>query len=250
MSKYHSYDEFEKAYLGVGIDYDGVAGYQCVDVVDQYWKDVFDITGVWCNGARDFYNNFNSYPALVKNFDKIPNTRDLVVKKGDIVIWGGGTWGHVAIGNGEGNIDWFVSLEQNTLGRREKTQLIKHYFNSSAANDCCNPVLGVLRAKDQSKVLGTPKVEPAKQEKPKPKEETKPAVQEEEAKTNEVKKGDVNGDGKINATDLTKVAAHVKGKKLLNEEQQKAADVNEDGKINVTDITNIAAHIKGKKTIK
>lgn len=220
MGKYHSYDEFEKAYLGVGIDYDGIATYQCVDVVDQYWKDLFDITGVWCDGARDLYNNFNNYPALVKNFDRIPNTRELVVQKGDIVIWGGGTWGHVAIGNGEGNIDWFVSLEQNTLGRREKTQLVKHYFNSSAANDCCNPVLGVLRAKDQSKVLG------------------------------ETTKGDVNGDGKVNVTDVSLVAAHVKGKKPLSEEQRKAADVNKDGKVNVSDLSAIAAQVKGKKSLK
>ena len=220
MSKYHSYDEFEKAYLGVGIDYDGIATYQCVDVVDQYWKDLFDITGVWCDGAKDLYNNFNNYPALVKNFDRIPNTRELVVQKGDIVIWGGGTWGHVAIGNGEGNIDWFVSLEQNTLGRREKTQLVKHYFNSSAANDCCNPVLGVLRAKDQSKVLGK-------------------AV-----------KGDINKDGKVNVSDITMVAAHIKNEKPLTKEQQKKADVNKDGKINVADLSALAAQVKGIKPLK
>lgn len=220
MSKYHSYDEFEKAYLGVGIDYDGIATYQCVDVVDQYWKDLFDITGVWCNGAKDLYKNFYNYPALVENFDRIPNTRDLVVQKGDIVIWGGGTWGHVAIGNGEGNIDWFVSLEQNTLGRREKTQLVKHYFNSNAANDCCNPVLGVLRAKDQSKVLGK-------------------AV-----------KGDINRDGKVNVSDITMVAAHIKNEKPLTKEQQKKADVNKDGKINVADLSALAAQVKGIKPLK
>lgn len=227
MSKYHSYDEFEKAYLGVGIDYDGVAGYQCVDVADQYWKDLFDITGVWCTGARDLYNNFYSYPALVENFDRIPNTRELVVQKGDVVIWGGGTWGHVAIGNGEGNIDWFVSLEQNTLGKREKTQLVKHYFNSSAANDGCNPVLGVLRAKDQTKVLG----------------------EEDNKEPESVVKGDVNGDGKVDVTDVSMIAAHVKGKKPLSEEQQKAADVNGDGKVNVADLAATAAQVKGKKNL-
>lgn len=220
MSKYHSYDEFEKAYLGVGIDYDGVAGYQCVDVADQYWKDLFDITGVWCNGARDLYNNFYNYPALVKNFDRIPNTRELVVQKGDIIIWGGGTWGHVAIGNGEGNIDWFVSLEQNTLGRREKTQLVKHYFNSSAANDCCNPVLGVLRAKDQTKVLGKDM------------------------------KGDINKDNKINVSDIAMIAGHIKNEKPLTKEQQKVADINKDGKIDVTDLSALAAQVKGIKPIK
>lgn len=61
--------------------------------------------------------------------------------------------------------------------------------------------------------------------------------------------GDVNTDSVINVTDITKVAAHIKGKKLLDYYAQKFADVNNDGKINVTDITKIAAHIKGKKLL-
>lgn len=143
------YDEFEKKYIGKAVDYDGVAGVQCVDLFDQYLKDCFNITGVWCNGAKDLYNNFSSYPALVKAFDRIENTRDLIVKKGDVVIWGGGSWGHVGIGNGKGDKDYFISLEENTLGRHEPTQLVKHYFNGVGGNDGCNPVLGVLRPKTE-----------------------------------------------------------------------------------------------------
>jgi len=124
-------------------------------LADQYLKDVFGITGIWVNGARDFYNNFYNYPALVKNFNRIPNTRDLVCKKGDIVIWNGGSWGHVAIADGNGTIDWFTSIEQNTLGKHEPTQKVKHYYNNRTGVDGCHPVLGVLRAKDQTKVLGT-----------------------------------------------------------------------------------------------
>lgn len=139
-----TYDEFEKKYLGKAVDFDGVAGVQCVDLVDQYLKDCFGITGVWCNGAKDLYNNFASYPALVKTFDRVPNTPDLIVRKGDIVIWGGGSWGHTGIGTGEGNVDWFVSLEENTLGQHEPTQKVRHTF----ANDISNPCLGVLRPKN------------------------------------------------------------------------------------------------------
>jgi hypothetical protein len=61
--------------------------------------------------------------------------------------------------------------------------------------------------------------------------------------------GDVNNDGKINVTDITKVAAHIKGKRLLDDVARKRADVNHDEKINVTDITKIAAHIKGKRLL-
>jgi hypothetical protein len=138
-----TYDEFEKKYLGKAVDFDGVAGVQCVDLVDQYLKDCFGIEGVWCSGAKDLYNNFASYPALVKAFDRVPNTPDLIVREGDIVIWGGGSWGHTGIGTGEGNVDWFVSLEENTLGRHEPTQKVRHWF----ANDISNPCLGVLRPK-------------------------------------------------------------------------------------------------------
>ena len=147
-ASYLTYDQFQTKYLGKAIDYDGELGVQCVDLADQYLKDCFGITGVWVNGAKDFYNNFNSYPALVKAFDRIPNTRELVVQKGDIVIWGGGSWGHVGIGTGEGTIDWFTSIEENTLRRHEPTQKVKHYFNGSGGN----PVLGVLRPKDAARI--------------------------------------------------------------------------------------------------
>jgi hypothetical protein len=30
-----TYDDFEKKYIGKAVDYDGVAGVQCVDLVDQ-----------------------------------------------------------------------------------------------------------------------------------------------------------------------------------------------------------------------
>ena len=58
-------------------------------------------------------------------------------------------------------------------------------------------------------------------------------------------KGDANGDGKINVTDVAKVAAQVKGIKPLDAGALKRADVNGDGKINVTDVSKIAAHVKG-----
>jgi hypothetical protein len=151
------YDEFQKKYIGKAVDYDGVAGVQCVDLVDQYLKEVFGITGVYVGGAKDLWYKFSSFPALVKAFTQVANTRDLVIKKGDIIIWGGGSWGHTGLGTGNGDINWFESLEENTLGRHEPTQLVKHYFNNRSGADCCYPVLGVLRAKDQSKVLGTQK---------------------------------------------------------------------------------------------
>ncbi|SFC10421.1 dockerin type I repeat-containing protein [Ruminococcus albus] len=63
--------------------------------------------------------------------------------------------------------------------------------------------------------------------------------------------GDVNGDGKINVTDITLVAAYVKQVRLFAEDYQfNVADCTHDNKVNVSDITSIAAAVKGIKKIK
>lgn len=59
---------------------------------------------------------------------------------------------------------------------------------------------------------------------------------------------DINGDSKINVTDLVRMAAFVKGKRTMSTSAQKKADLNGDGKINITDIVMQAAFIKGGKT--
>lgn len=64
------------------------------------------------------------------------------------------------------------------------------------------------------------------------------------------KRGDINNDGIINITDIVKVAAHVKGVNLLQDDRQKyRADVNNDGMVNISDVIGIAAHIKKAKPI-
>lgn len=61
---------------------------------------------------------------------------------------------------------------------------------------------------------------------------------------------DINGDGKINVTDVVQLAAFVKGKRTMSASVQKKADLNGDGKINVTDIIKLAAYIKGVQPVK
>ena len=61
--------------------------------------------------------------------------------------------------------------------------------------------------------------------------------------------GDVDGNGKVNAVDITKTAAHIKGLKHLDSYAKKRADVDRSGRINAGDISKIAAHIKGLKRL-
>lgn len=62
-------------------------------------------------------------------------------------------------------------------------------------------------------------------------------------------KGDVNGDGKIYATDYVKVKNHIMGKSYITGAYLEAADINNDGKIYATDYVLIKNHIMGKKPI-
>ncbi len=62
-------------------------------------------------------------------------------------------------------------------------------------------------------------------------------------------KGDVNGDGKISASDYVLVANHLLGKKKLTKEALVAADINGDLKLSAADYVALANHLLGKKRI-
>ena len=64
-----------------------------------------------------------------------------------------------------------------------------------------------------------------------------------------VVKGDVNGDGKIYATDYVKVKNHIMGKSKLVGAYYMAADINNDSQIYATDYMKIKNHIMGKNKI-
>ena len=58
-------------------------------------------------------------------------------------------------------------------------------------------------------------------------------------------RGDIDGDGIVNVTDLSKLAAHIKGSKPLEDSLFSAADIDRDGHVNISDISVLAAYIKG-----
>ncbi len=179
-----TFDEYFDKYEGKGIDYDGNYGVQCFDLANDYSVKVVGGKQFVGMGAYEIYTNFANQPAH-ELYERIPNTPDFVPKKGDIIVWSQSLsrWGHVAVCNGKGDTTWFESYDQNWGGRNEPATLIRHNYNC---------VLGVLRPKDQERVLG-------KQDKPKPKE----------------LKGDLNGDGKVDVADIAVLSAHIKGVKAL-----------------------------------
>lgn len=140
-----NYQEFINTYNGKSIDYDGVAGVQCVDFAKIYLDKVFGIkAGAWGN-AHAYYDNYNNIAELKNNFDRIANTPSFIPQKGDICVWSTSLngYGHISIATGEGNTNTFYTYDQNWNGKTIKK--VAHNYRC---------FLGVLRAKDQTKITG------------------------------------------------------------------------------------------------
>ena len=57
--------------------------------------------------------------------------------------------------------------------------------------------------------------------------------------------GDITGDGNLNASDLLKVKAHIKGVSTLEDYDYDCANIDENDKLNASDLLKMKAHIKG-----
>lgn len=115
-----TYKQFTEKWLSRYLDFDGMFGFQCVDVMRQFTKDVDGFSpyiAIPTRGhAKDIFNNFktNQY------YRKVLNTPTGVPKQGNIVFWKTSTWfpfiygisGHVAIID-TANIKEMIVFEQN-----------------------------------------------------------------------------------------------------------------------------------------
>jgi len=103
-----TYSEFVKKYNGLGIDFDGYYGFQCMDLAHQYAVEVIGKDIPSAPGAKDVWSK------TVTGYEKIPNTPTGVPQQGDIVIWGSdaGPYGHIAVFD-HGDVNGFVSFDQN-----------------------------------------------------------------------------------------------------------------------------------------
>ncbi len=101
---------FVAEWTNKGIDFDGMYGFQCVDLVQQYNKE--------CLGNPTFSGNaidiWTTYPK--GSYDQIVNTPTNAPQKGDIVIWGSliGQYGHIDVCISDNNSNnSFTGFDQN-----------------------------------------------------------------------------------------------------------------------------------------
>lgn len=110
----NSYDAFRATVLGKGYDLDNAYGYQCWDGAALVWQQLGRnlITG---NGAASGCWNLKRDVNAGNDFDLIWNLND--VKRGDIVVFGAGQYGHIGFADANYNGSGVISvLGQNQGG--------------------------------------------------------------------------------------------------------------------------------------
>ena len=108
-----SLENFIKLYTGITCDFDGSFGTQCMDLMHFYayiCLDITDKTVLQAPNAKTAYKSFKPIWGIF--FKKIDNTPTGVPEKGDIIFWGMGVDGHVAIFI-NGDVNKFNSFDAN-----------------------------------------------------------------------------------------------------------------------------------------
>lgn len=108
------FQDFLTKWNGKYIDFDGVYGNQCMDLMHQYCVEVLGISDgsvLAKDCAKNVYVDFANTKGH-ELFDQIANTPTGIPQEGDIMFWGNSTYGHVAIFI-SGDANNFTSLDQN-----------------------------------------------------------------------------------------------------------------------------------------
>jgi surface antigen len=109
-----------KSKVGKGLNPDGFAGNQCVDVIKVYDPEVVGKPAQLGN-AIDYWTKYNP-----NFYTRVPNTPSGIPPVGSVIIWGSksspgwdkknvGTYGHIAVVN-SANTNQFEAFEQNWPG--------------------------------------------------------------------------------------------------------------------------------------
>ncbi len=103
-----TFDDFMTEWTGKGIDFDHAYGYQCMDLAEEYNKEVVGGQRFNCN-AVDVPTHYDT-----DKYDLILNAAALAPNKGDLVVWGAqiGPNGHIAVAI-SANAHSFTSFDQN-----------------------------------------------------------------------------------------------------------------------------------------
>lgn len=141
-----TFEKWVSQNLGKSIDYDGVYGVQCVDLVKHYIKNVLGVKPESIGNAIEYYNKRKTSEYLTKNFKWIDNTAEFIPKKGDLCVFTSKSGnGHISVATGEGTTSYFYSYDQNfPRAKHEPMTLVKHSYTS---------FLGVLRPKNKKSTV-------------------------------------------------------------------------------------------------
>ena len=99
-----------------GVDTDGYYGKQCMDLYNHYCTNVLNLTEK--STGADFARNIINNAYVMANVERIDNYAEFIPQKGDIAVWQGGQYGHVAICLGNGDLNAFNSIEQNWIPQK------------------------------------------------------------------------------------------------------------------------------------
>ena len=127
-----TFDEFVKKYEGKTVGYPNDNSYlgECLSLTKWHIKEVYGIDPPpsGCNGARCYWSIFpNPLGTVLK---KVPNTPNLIPKRGWIVVWNektGNGYGHIGSVL-SANVNNFISLDQNW--NVKSAERVTHNYNN------------------------------------------------------------------------------------------------------------------------
>lgn len=152
MATYADVDAIIARWNGRQCDRDGFPAaqpYQCHDWAAQYSQEMGGPTYLPTpntGGARDVFEQYDNLPTIKGFYERIANTPDFVPRKGDIMVWTampGNNYGHIAVCDGEGDTNYFMSYDQN-WNNVYRIVRVRHNYNY---------VLGVLRPRNLTNVV-------------------------------------------------------------------------------------------------
>lgn len=118
------FQQFLNQYNNKYVDWDGVYGAQCFDLVNKWstYLGYRPFTGLYAYGIIDQTQG---------NYTKILNSPTAVPQAGDIIVWNsryGGGYGHTAIATGIGDTNSFESFDQN-YPTGSPAHLVRHSYD-------------------------------------------------------------------------------------------------------------------------